>query len=243
MLSKSQAKYIQTLHHKKFRDQELAFIAEGEKVVMELLSSSFTCTLVVALNEWWQLNEGLVRKRYSGPIAEALPHELEKISALATPNQVLAVFDIPKAKEPLVSSGWTLVLDAIRDPGNMGTIIRIADWYGIPTLICSEDCADIYNPKVVQSTMGSLPRVQVWCTDLPMWLTKQTSRKYAAVLEGKPIQQLHGVAPGILVIGNESHGIREEVLAACNEKITIPRLGKAESLNAAVATGIILSHL
>jgi TrmH family RNA methyltransferase len=157
---------------------------------------------------------------------------------------VLAVFS--KAKKVPVNPKGTisLLLDAIQDPGNLGTIIRIADWFGVPSIICSENCADMYNPKVVQSTMGSLGRVNVEYTNIEKWLEKNNGIKaYAAALNGKNVQQVKGVTEGIIVIGNESKGISEAILQRCTEKITIPKTGQAESLNAAVATGIILSHI
>jgi TrmH family RNA methyltransferase len=136
------------------------------------------------------------------------------------------------------------VLDTIQDPGNLGTIIRIADWFGIGQIICSNDCADVYNPKVVQATMGSIGRVKVFYADLEEWLYKQKNIPiYATALEGKDITKMPVIREGMIVIGNESNGIHEGILALTNERITIPGKGKAESLNAAVATGIILSHL
>ena len=136
------------------------------------------------------------------------------------------------------------MLDTIQDPGNFGTIIRIADWFGISDIICSEGCADMYNPKVVQSTMGSLGRVNIIYTSLPHWLGENKNVKnYSAVLNGKAVQSLGKLKEGVIIIGNEAHGISEEVMQLVNEKITIPKIGQAESLNAAVATGIILSHI
>ena len=146
--------------------------------------------------------------------------------------------------EPVIKGNLSLVLDAIRDPGNMGTIIRLADWFGIKNIFCSMDCADIYNPKVVQATMGSITRVRVEYTDLQTLLQKNNDvRIYASVLNGRDITKMEKLNEGIIVIGNESNGIRDEILKLANVQITIPGKGKAESLNAAVATGIILSHI
>ena len=245
MLSKAYTKYIQSLHHKKFRDTEGEFIAEGSKVVMELLqSSTFVCMQVMGLQEWMHENETFMRKYYAGPLQVIEPFELEKVSALSTPNQVLAVFK--KAKNVTVDAKGkiTLVLDTIQDPGNLGTIIRIADWFGVQAIICSENCTDLYNPKVVQSTMGSLGRVTVTYTNIALWLQKNKDINiYAAALNGKNVRELNGMAEGIIVIGNESKGISDEIMQLCSQKITIPKIGEAESLNAAVAAGIILSHL
>ena len=143
-----------------------------------------------------------------------------------------------------VAGQISLALDTIQDPGNLGTIIRIADWFGIANIICSENCADIYNPKVVQSTMGSFGRVEVVYTSLVEFLNRNNSVPiYAAALNGKKVDELKGLKEGIILIGNESKGISIEIMQMATEKITIPKFGMAESLNAAVATGIILSHL
>ncbi|HMG82533.1 MAG TPA: RNA methyltransferase [Ferruginibacter sp.] len=245
MLSKSKVKYIQSLHHKKFRDQEGAFIAEGGKVVLELLQSQqFVCTNIIGEQEWLHDNEILIRKHFTGDIEVVKDFELQKASALSTASQVLAVFTKMPAKEVVVKGRVTLLLDTIQDPGNLGTIIRIADWFGIAAIICSADTADQYNPKVVQSTMGSLARVNLVYTDLEKWIAaNKTIKIYAAALNGKNIDTLKGLKEGFIVIGNESKGISAAVMQLATEKITILKTGSAESLNAAVATGIILSHL
>lgn len=244
MLSKSHAKYIQSLHHKKFRDIESCFIAEGGKVVLELLlSKKFNCREIFGMQEWLNSNEALIRKYFTGPLEVTLDHELKKISALTTPHQVLAVFE-KAAGNPVVPAGkLSLVLDNIQDPGNLGTIIRIADWFGIKDIICSAHTADMYNPKVVQSTMGSMGRVNVLYTELVGWIQQQRQVKlYAAALDGRNVKQIE-IKEGLVLMGNEAKGISEELLQLAHEKITIPKLGEAESLNAAVATGIILSHV
>ncbi len=244
MLSKLHAKYIQSLHHKKFRDIENCFIAEGGKVVMELLlSKKFNCREIFGMQEWMNSNEGLIRKYFSGPLEVIPDHELEKISALTTAHQVLAVFEKAPGKPVLPSGKVSLLLDSIQDPGNLGTIIRIADWFGIKDIICSDHTADMYNPKVVQSTMGSLGRVNILYTELVAWIQQHRHVKlYAAALNGKNIKEIK-LNEGLLLIGNEAKGISEELLQLADEKITIPKFGEAESLNAAVATGIILSHV
>jgi len=245
MLSKSQVKYIQSLHHKKFRDQEGAFIAEGNKVVSELLQSGqFVCEQLIGEQEWLQDNEILIRKHFAGDLQDVKDFELQKVSALSTASQTLAVFKKTQPKEIIVKGRINLLLDTIQDPGNLGTIIRIADWFGIAAIICSIDTADQYNPKVVQSTMGSLARVNIMYTDLQKFIQKNNTIKiYAAALNGKNVNTLKGLKEGFIVIGNESKGISPELMELATEKITIPRIGNAESLNAAVATGIILSHL
>jgi len=244
MLSKTHSKYIQSLHHKKFRDIENSFIAEGGKVVLELLQSKkFTCSEILGTQEWLHSNEALIRKYFTGPLEMIEDHELEKIAVLTTPNQVLAIFRKAVAKPVSPDGKINWVLYNIQDPGNMGTIIRIADWFGIKDVICSVHTADIYNPKVVQSTMGSLGRVNILYTELTEWITQNRQVKlYAAALNGKNVKEIK-LQEGLVVIGNEAKGISDELLQLADEKITIPKLGKAESLNAAVATGIILSHI
>ena len=211
MLSKSDTKYIQSLHLKKYRDASHNFIAEGSKVVLDLLQCNLlACQHIFGLEEWLHANEPFVRKYYSEPLQVVLPHELEKISALHTPNQVLAVFEKPAPAPVMLKGHISLVLDDIQDPGNMGTIIRIADWFGVTNIICSVHCADIYNPKVVQSTMGSLGRVNIIYANLSDWLAQNnTVPVYAAALDGKNLIQEKRIQEGILIIGNESKGISE----------------------------------
>lgn len=243
MLSKNQIKYIQSLGQKKFRDAEKVFLVEGPKSVHEFLTNPATkIHQVYAVNEWCEKHSS----NYPGiPITEVNDVELERISQLSTPNQVLLIaaqFEEPADIDP--KGQWTLVLDTIQDPGNMGTILRIADWFGIKQVVCSEDCADWYNPKVVQSSMGSLGRLRLHRVPLHAWLGKWGQVPvYAAVLNGTPVQQVTRKSEGILLIGNESRGLELSVLEKANVKVTIPRIGEAESLNAAVATGILLSHL
>ena len=241
MVSRSQLKYIQSLGQKKYRDEEGVFVAEGPKLVKELIESDVELTQVYALNEWIEDNKDLLRSVNVTAINET---ELERTSQLKTPNKVIAIVKKFEVNEPGIKERISLVLDAIRDPGNLGTIIRIADWFGVSQIICSTDCADMYNSKVVQATMGSIARVNVFYTDLPVWLKQRSGvRIYAAMLEGKDVTNISTIKEGLIIIGNESMGINKEVLQYSNEKISIPRKGSAESLNAAVATGIILSHL
>jgi RNA methyltransferase, TrmH family len=242
MLGKSKVKYIQSLGQKKLRDAEGVFIAEGPKIVAELAASgNAVIQEIYAVKEWLDAHS---REVQTTGITEVSEDELGKISQLATANQVLAV--VKKMEAAPIDTGNTvsLALDTIQDPGNLGTIIRIADWFGISQVICSPGCADIYNPKVVQATMGSIARVRVLYTDLTAWLSLQKdSRIYAAALEGQDIATVKKLQAGIIVIGNESKGISPGVMELVNVKITIPRKGKAESLNAAVAAGIVLSHM
>ena len=243
MLGKSQAKYIQSLGQKKVRDAEGVFVAEGPKIIAELLASANANILqLYALHDWIAAN----RNDCNGvEIIEVDENDLTKISQLATPNKVLAVVKKQETADHLQTKGTvSLVLETIQDPGNLGTIIRIADWFGIKQIICSEDCADMYNPKVVQSTMGSIVRVKILYTDLAPWLEEQKDVFiYAAALEGQNVMAMKKITEGLIVIGNESKGISTAIFEQVDIKITIPRIGKAESLNAAVATGIILAHV
>jgi len=240
MISKSQVKYIQSLGQKKHRDEFGLFIAEGPKLVKELMQeTNAMIEEVFAVEEWIAEN----RKWVDG-VTEISFQELERISQLTTPNQVVAIVKKFPVEEPVVKAKVSLVLDTIQDPGNLGTIIRTADWFGVRQIICSEDCADLYNPKVVQATMGSIARVKVFYTDLVGWLQKQKEiRIYATMLEGKDISKMSPLTEGLILIGNESKGISGELLQLANEKITIIKKGKAESLNAAVAVGIVLERL
>jgi len=242
MLGKSKIKYIQSLGQKKFRDESGLFIAEGPKIVKELIE---TCPAqikeVFALEDWLTAHHSLL----TGIRTEAITAgELEKISQLKTPNNVLAVLSQFTDEAITLRGQLSLGLCGIQDPGNLGTIIRIADWFGIRQVICSPDSADRYNPKVIQSTMGSIARVNVFYTELAVLLREHPGFPvFATVLNGASLQEAGKPAEGIILIGNESKGIPPELLALANNNITIPRKGGAESLNAAVATGIILSHL
>jgi len=246
MLSKKIVKYIQSLSHKKLRDEENAFIAEGPKIVAEFLSGeNFNCKILCAYRDWLTSNKNLLKNILSENIYEMDEISLQKISLLKTPNKVVAVFEKkPGDKRPGIESELSLMLDDIQDPGNLGTIIRIADWFGIENIICSKNCVDCYNPKVVQATMGSLVRVNVWYTTLIAFIERHKNISiYAAALSGTSLPKFKKITEGIILIGNESIGINEELLKKATQKITIPKYGKAESLNAAVATGIILSHI
>ena len=244
MLSKLQVKYIQSLNQKKFRKEEGVFIAEGPKIVSELLASPQVEPVVVyGTDSWWQ--QPAATQLDSSRAVQINTSELERISQLPAPNQVLGIFVQPRfASTGSFDKDWSLVLDGIQDPGNMGTIIRTADWFNISQIIASPDTADPFNPKVVQSTMGSIARVQVLEKELVSFLQQHAAiPSYASTLHGRPLQTYRQAAPGFLLIGNESKGIRAELLQLCRHQLTIPRIGQAESLNAAVATGIILSQL
>jgi TrmH family RNA methyltransferase len=239
-VTKSQVKYIQSLGHKKFRDAEGVFVVEGPKITGELLdASNLRPRAVYALPGW--IGELPVSLR-SAVTAVSEP-ELERLSGLTTPNQVVAIFEKPVFPAPVLDKGILLALDGIQDPGNLGTILRLADWFGLSTIVCSTDSADVYNPKAIQSTMGSIARVQVLYADPAVLIRGSGMPVYAALLEGEGLYGIGKIDKGWLLIGNESKGIRPELQALATKRVTIPRIGQAESLNAAVATGIILSHL
>jgi len=240
MLSKMELKDIQSLSQKKFRDELKLFVAEGPKIVEELIELiPHQVEKIYAVKEWIETRRSLV---HSIDLKEVSDAELDKLSQLQTPNQVIAVIKKNNSNRPDASL-FTLYLDTIQDPGNFGTIIRIADWFGIKDIVCSTGCVDLYNPKVIQSTMASIARVNVFYDQNDDWLNNQTATVFAATLDGTVLYEHSKIEKGILIIGNESKGIRPEILQHAREKITIPKKGEADSLNAAVATGIIVSHL
>lgn len=241
MLGKKEIKDIQSLDQKKFRDDQGLFVAEGPKIVRELLEEKRSMVQqLYATEAWIRQNSNIL----TGDCVTVSEQELGRISQLKTPNQVLAVVRQQKDAEPVIKDQLCLYLDTIQDPGNLGTIIRIADWFGIPNIVCSEGCVDRYNAKVVQASMASILRVPVFYDDADLrWLHRQTAPVYAAALDGTDLQCFGKIKPGILVVGNESKGIRPEIMQLATHHVTIRRLGRAESLNAAVATGILLSHL
>jgi TrmH family RNA methyltransferase len=245
MLVKSKVKYIQSLGQKKFREEEQVFIAEGPKIINELLAAkNIPLVSLFALGEWIDSNQSLLREFDSRQIELIKEPDLKRISFLITPNQVLGLFRKPIFPPLELKGRITLVLDNIQDPGNMGTILRIADWFGVKCIICSETSADIFNPKSVQSSMGSIGRVRVEYKDLQIFLRQEGLPPiYGAMFEGISVADSGHIREGMILIGNESKGISESLTGLIQHRITIPGTGAAESLNAAVATGILLSHL
>ncbi|MEO6347196.1 MAG: RNA methyltransferase [Aquaticitalea sp.] len=236
MLTKNQIKLIGSLSQKKFRNKHQLFVVEGKKGVTEFLESSFELYhLFSSSAEYGVENEKFTQITIS---------ELKKISNLATPNSVLALFKIPKITA-VDYSKLILALDAVRDPGNLGTIIRLCDWFGIEHLVCSENTVDCYNPKVIQATMGSLTRVSIHYLDLKVFLKTSKVSIFGAFIEGANIYDHILPIQGILVMGNEANGISSEIETLIDKKISIPRFGNfqaTESLNVATATGILLSE-
>jgi TrmH family RNA methyltransferase len=223
------------------------FVAEGSKLVLEMVQSHFSLQKLFATADWIKVH--IISSEI--PIEEVKPSEMERISSLSTASSVLAIVNIPEEEKKTITHNGdlTLVLDGIRDPGNMGTIVRIADWFGIHNVYCSTNCVDIYNPKVIQSSMGSIARVNVRSVELAGFfesLEKKTP-VYGMMLEGEDIFHADIEPQGIIVIGSEAHGISEEISGSITHKLTIPffpraRESRAESLNAAVATGIVCAE-
>jgi TrmH family RNA methyltransferase len=237
MVTKSELKYIQSLSDKKVRLETGCFIAEGVKLVGEMIAAGYPLKAVYALDSWVSPDATLEVTRIEA-------FELEKMSLLQTPNQVLAVARMPQNTNPIELAGQlTIVLDGIQDPGNLGTIIRTADWFGIPQIVASEDTVDVYNPKVIGASMGSFMRVQVHYKNLAAWMPTVKLPVYGALLEGENIFTTKAPNGGVLVIGSEGKGIRENVIDFVTHPVTIPKTGGAESLNAGIAAGIIIAQL
>lgn len=239
MLTKATAKLIQSLKDKKARQESGLFVVEGTKTVTELADSKIKVKSLFATHEWIEGNQ-----RFSGVpanIVEVSEQQLRQLSLMQSPQQVLALAEIPQVVfDPQeIASQFTLALDTIQDPGNLGTIIRIADWYGIRHILCSPTCADAFNPKVIQATMGSFMRVDLHYLSLPDFFEKQQQTVVGALMNGQNLYQAQLPDKGVLLIGNEGAGIGAELLKYITTAVTIPRFGGAESLNAGVAAAII----
>jgi len=236
MISKNQIKYIRGLSLKKNRIKEQCFVVEGEKCLVELLNSSFEVVELFALKDWIDENKAVFDE-----IQVVSFKELERISNLKSPNKVLAVVNLKKQEILQQESAVTLVLDDINNPGNLGTIIRMCDWFGVKQIICSKNTADIYSPKVVQSTMGSLFRTQITYADLSTYLAEVTTPIYGAYMDGENVKDVKINQKAHLVMGSEANGISEKVEKYISEKVAIRNIGdNTESLNVAVATSILL---
>lgn len=238
MLSKNQVKLIQKLHQKKYRNELNLFIVEGKKSINEFLQAGYTPQLLIA-TEAFTTN---VPQHLITPVSK---DELRKVSTLQNPDEGLAVFEQPKHKG-ILQEGVIVALDNVQDPGNLGTIIRLCDWFGVETLLCNTQTVDCYNPKVVQASMGSLTRVAVHYLDLAAFLTTTALPVYTMDLEGENLYTATFPKDCILILGNEANGISSEVRALSNEVITIPRFSqhqRTESLNVAMAGAIILSEV
>lgn len=243
MLSKSQISFIKSLHQKKYRKEHGLFIVEGIKSIKEFIQSSYQIHTIFYNSEQYNL---LPKLPANINLFEVKNAELDKISTLQTPQGFLALIHIPKNRElalTVLKNQFTLVLDGVQDPGNMGTIIRTADWFGFKNIICSADCVEVFNPKTVQATMGSLARVNIYEANLPVLLEKNTIPVFGALLDGESIYKTQWGAEGLVILGNEGKGISAEVIKKINKPVTIPRIGEAESLNVAVSAAIFCAEL
>ena len=235
MISKSQIKLIRSLQQKKYRSKLKLFVAEGPKVINELLTAKFKLHSLYAT----------VGNLFTGVNSEIISdEEISKISFLKNANNSVAIFTIPEQKKPR-KEGITLLLDSIRDPGNLGTIIRLSDWFNVSNIICSSDSVDCFNPKVIQATMGSISRVSISYCNLTEYLSLNDLPVYAGTMDGKNIYKEKLPENAIVIVGNEANGISDTLLNLTTHKIGIPRFGnnhQTESLNVAVATAILFSE-
>lgn len=239
MVTNNEIKHVRQLHQKKYRQQFGQFLVEGEKLVNELLRSDFV------IDQIYFSGELTVHSLTVEPIAVSAEH-MRRMSTLKTPPGVLAVVQIPKRAAQKGYGGYTVVLDQLRDPGNLGTILRIADWFGVSHVVASEDSVEAFSPKVVQSSMGSIFRIPYHTADLSEWLVEAKASNtpiISAEMSGTELQDFEFPESGVLLMGSESHGVSEPLKLLIDEQITIPRKGGAESLNVAVAFGVIASRL
>lgn len=236
MLSKGQIKLINSLSQKKYRQKNALFVAEGIKVIKELLNSNFKLERLFSEADIFFTDKNKIQ------LLE--PNELKKITKLTTPQTALALFEIPQEPSK-ITEDFIVALDGVRDPGNLGTIIRLCDWFGVKQLLCSEDTVDCYNPKVIQATMGSISRVEVVYGNLTDEISKLKMPVYGTFMNGENIYESEISSKGILVLGNEANGISPQIERLATSKISIPQFGEnknTESLNVATATAILLSE-
>ena len=236
MISNKEVKLITSLKQKKYRNKYKCFVAEGIKSVRELIEAGLVVQNIFSTQNFDFLPEEKTRF-----ISDT---ELKRISHLKTPHTLVGVFEIPEAS-PITNSGIQIVLDGVQDPGNLGTIIRLCDWFDVSELICSNDTVDCYNPKVVQASMGSIARVSIHYTDVVQHIKNSPLPKYATLLEGENIYRASLPDKALIVLGNEANGIRPSVKNCIKTSLTIPQFGSqqsTESLNVATATAIVLSE-
>jgi TrmH family RNA methyltransferase len=243
MLSKSQISLLKSLQHKKERRENGLFLVEGYKSVIEFINSPYQ---VETIYHTGSFDPKVLKLSQKMNLSEISVTDMDKISSLKTPQQITALIKIPVWPALIntkLKQKFSLVLDGVQDPGNMGTIIRTADWFGIEHIICSEDTVDAYNPKVVQASMGSLSRINVYYTDLTAILPQLKLPVFGAVLDGEDIYSTNFGAEGLIVMGNEGNGLRPEVAQLITKAVTIPRKGGAESLNVGIATALFCSEI
>jgi TrmH family RNA methyltransferase len=243
MLTNKQIKLINSLHSKKGRKENDLFLVEGEKSLLELLKSDFIVEFFL-LNEVHVSLADQISQQSKAPIYFSDAENIQKSSTLVNNQIGLAVVQQKKFPPFIIQDRYTIVLDGIRDPGNLGTIIRICDWYGFKQLVLSEDCTEFYNPKVIISTMGSFSRIEFAYVDLPSFFKAHSEyKKIGAVLQGENIHHYQFPDKGFIILGNESNGIRNEIMESLDERITIPAFGQAESLNVGISTAVIADNL
>lgn len=242
MLSKNTVKFIKSLHQKKYRNESGKFFVEGVKSVLEVLNSDFLVDLLIVTESFQKEHSGII-KSFQGELIQVTQNQLEQLGQYQSNDAALAVVRMKNntafdhEKEELI-----LALDDVRDPGNLGTIIRVADWYGIKKLVFSPQTAEFYNPKVIQASMGSFTRVQFFYEDLEKVFDQWKVPVYGAFLDGENIHQMKKPTSGILLMGNEAKGISPEIEKKVTQKVTIPGFGQAESLNVAIATAILCDN-
>jgi len=240
MISKSQIKFVKSLQQKKYRDINKCFVVESSKNVNEIMDSDYEILHLFATKKWLELNE----REINVSVNEVNEKELQRITSLKTASDILAVVKMPQKDIEFDFEGVNIVLDEIKDPGNLGTIIRICDWFGVKNIYCSDNSVDVYNSKVVQSTMGSISRVNVIYTNLRDMISNLDSNTnvYAAVMDGEDVNKVEISTNSLIVFGNESSGVSDEINKLISNKITINKIGEAESLNIAVSSAIILNQ-
>lgn len=242
MLSKNTVKFIKSLHQKKFRNQEQKFFVEGEKSVVEVLNSDFRLELIVATDSFFNKYKSLITQS-GAQVILATQNQLESLGQYQSNDSALAVVHMkPNSPFDFPEGNFVVGLDDVRDPGNLGTIIRIADWYGIKDLVFSSQTAEFYNPKVIQSSMGSFTRVNFFYADLKDVFQKWNMPIYGAFLDGKNVHEMKSISHGVILMGNESNGVSSQLEQIVTDKVTIPGFGQAESLNVAIATAILCDN-
>ena len=245
-LSKNKAKFIKSLHIKKYRKQEQLFLVEGTKSVLELLNANYQVIMLLVSQKFWHQHQNVISSANIQEIFEVSPAQLSSVSTFKQNQDVLAVAKMPDQKKIKPAAGeWWLALDNIQDPGNLGTIIRTADWYGITNIIASMETAELYNPKVIHATMGSFIRVNIAYYELNEVIKSTPLNVFGAYLDGVNIHtyEFDEASGGIFLIGNEAKGISADLEQFVSVKLSIPRFGQAESLNAGIATAVILDNL
>jgi RNA methyltransferase, TrmH family len=237
-LSKNKIKWIRSLQLKKNRDSFKVFVIEGDKMIQEAMTFAASSIELICITKTSNLSDDNTFKNIENYLIS--DEELKSISSLKNPNKSIAI--IKNEYKSLSPSALKIAIDGVQDPGNMGTILRLADWYGITEIICSTETVDCYNPKVIQASMGAIFRVKVKYVELATFLSKQSKVIYGALLNGENVYRKTLVPEGILVLGNEGHGISKEIENLITSPLTIPKIGQTESLNVSTATGILLSE-